>query len=317
MFPKAFALAVAVFAHWTLAVNRTAAHPGSGIAVDDRGQIYFADTREGLWRVDQNKRLTLVKSGGLHWMTMDRHGTFAESPDEFGAFARLTPRGQKTTLIGCPEFPCAMGKDGNLYYAKMHGLTIMRRSPSGEKSVLVEKDKFALARDMGVTGIACGPDGTLYLVSLDSLNRTEGNGLHIIWAVQMDGTVRKFAEGFLKEKDKLPAADQHPQVRPEYCRGIAVDGNGDVYVAVTGNRWVMKLTATGEARVMYRSTKPWAPTGIDVFNDKVYVLEYDDETPAKHGDWPPRVKKVGRDGKVETVATVVRALELGRVLQER
>lgn len=57
---------------------------------------------------------------------------------------------------------------------------------------------------------------------------------------------------------------------------------------------------------MHRMTKPWRPTGVEVFKGEFYVLEYDDETPAKHGDWPPRVKKVGRDGKVSTVATVTR-----------
>jgi hypothetical protein len=304
--PKTFVIAVAVLTLWTLSVGRAAAHPASGIAVDERGRVYFMDTGEGLWRMDKGGQLTLVKKGGLHWTTMDRAGTFAESPDEFGPFARLTPKGEKPTLIGCTEFPCAIGEDGNLYYAKMHSLTIMRRTPAGEESVLVEKDKFNMTSDFGVTGIACGPDGALYLVALDSLNRMDGHGVHMIWAVKADGTTRKFAEGFLKEKDKLPAAEQHGEVRPEYCRGIAVHPNGDVYVAVTGNRCVMKLTANGDASVVYRITRPWTPTGVDVFRGELYVLEYDDETPAKHGDWPPRVKKVGRDGKVATVATVAR-----------
>jgi sugar lactone lactonase YvrE len=306
MLPKTFVVTFAVLNLWTLSVGWAAAHPGSGITVDERGRVYFADTREGLWRADERGRLTLVKKGGLHWMTMDRQGTFAESPDEFGPFTRLTPKGETPMLIGCPEFPCAIGMGGDLYYAKMHGLTIMRRSPTGEESVLVEKDKFKMTGDIGVTGIACGPDGTLYLVALDSLNRMDGHGVHMIWVVKADGTIRKFAEGFLKDEDKLPEAEQHRQVRPEYCRGIAVDSNGDVYVAVTGNRCVMKLTAKGEASVVHRTTKPWTPTGVDVFRGELYVLEYDDETPAKHGDWPPRVKKVGRGGTVATVAAVAR-----------
>ncbi len=71
MFPKAFALPFAVFALWIQSANRAAAHAGSGIAVDDRGLVFFADTREGLWRAKQNGVLTLVKGGGLHWMTID------------------------------------------------------------------------------------------------------------------------------------------------------------------------------------------------------------------------------------------------------
>jgi hypothetical protein len=46
---------------------------------------------------------------------------------------------------------------------------------------------------------------------------------------------------------------------------------------------------------------------VDVFKGEVYVLEYDDETPTEGRNWPPRVRKVGRDGKVTTLATVTMA----------
>jgi sugar lactone lactonase YvrE len=309
MLSKTFLVPIALLTLCNLFAGWAAAHPASGIAVDERGRVYFQDTREGLWRADEGGKLTLVKKGGIHWMTVDRDGRFADSPDEFGLFTRLTPKGEKPTLIGCAECPCAIGKDGNLYYAKMNGLTIARRSPSGKESVLVETDKVAVTDGFGVIGMACGPEGTLYIVALDSLNRTEGHGVHMIWKVKTDGTVGKLVEGFVKAKNRLPAAEQDSQIRPEYCRGIAVDGNGDVYVAVTGSRCVIKLTPKGEASVVHRTAKPWAPTGVDVFKGELYVLEYDGETPAKHGDWPPRVKKVGRDGKAATVVTVARSAE--------
>ena len=293
---------------WTVLSRPAAAHPASGIAVDHSGRVYFADTREGLWRVERGGRLTMVKGGGLHWMSMDRAGALAESPEQFGPFIRLTPRGQKPAVIGSFDSPCAAGKDGNVYYPKDNSLTIVRCSPRGEQSVLVSKEQFKRdgRHNMGVTGIACGSDGLLYVMGLDSFNRNEGVGEHVVWTVKADGTIGKFAEGFVKPAGRLPEAERPPQVRPEYCRGITVDGNGDVYVAVTGNRCVMKLTASGEATVVHRTTKPWTPTGVDVAAGELYVLEYDDETPAKHGDWPPRVAKVGRDGKPTTLATILR-----------
>ena len=132
----------------------------------------------------------------------------------------------------------------------------------------------------------------------------------MVYAVGMDGSVREFAKNFVK--DKLPASEQHPEARPEYCRGMAVDEKGDVYVAVTGNRCVLKLTAKGEASVVLKAEKPWTPTGVDVLDGEVYVLEYDDETPTEGRNWPPRVRKVGRDGKVTVLATVRREADRGR-----
>jgi WD40 repeat protein len=150
--------------------------------------------------------------------------------------------------------------------------------------------------------MACGSDGLLYLISLDSANKIEGSGEHVLYAVGMDGSIRTIAKNFVR--DLLPESERPPEVRPQYCRGMAVDEQGNVFVAVTGNRCVMKLTPKGEASVVLRAAKPWTPTGVDVFQDDLYVLEYDDETPTEGRNWPPRVRKRDRQGNVVTIATV-------------
>jgi hypothetical protein len=281
------------------------AHPGSGIVVDAKGRVYFTDTRDGIRRLDGEGKTTLVSREGLHWMTIDLDGRFADGPERVGPFGRRTPKGVKPALIACGS-PCAMGRDGNLYCAKDHTLTIVRTRPDGHESVLVKKEQFERdwTHNMGVTAMACGPDGTLYIMGLDSFNRNEGTGEHVIWTVGMDGKIGTFAKGFVKEK--LAPEQQHPEVGPAFCRGLAVDEYGDVYVSVTGNRCVMKLTAKGGGSVVHHMQKPWIPTGVAVFKGELFVLEYDDETPAAHGEWPPRVTKVGRDGKVSEVARVER-----------
>jgi hypothetical protein len=73
-----------------------------------------------------------------------------------------------------------------------------------------------------------------------------------------------------------------------------------------GNRCVMKLTPDRESSVVLRAEKPWAPTGVAEHDGEIYVLEYDDETPTEGRNWPPRVRKVTRDGKVETIAAISR-----------
>jgi hypothetical protein len=284
-----------------------AAHPASGIAVDQAGTVYFADTGRGVWRIDGPEKLTLISESAMHWMAIDHQGKFADAPQEFGEwFGRLTPRGQKPTLISCSDSPCVVGNDGNLYFAYMHSLKIVRRSPQGKESVLVMPDKFGLGKDrpIGVCGMACGPDGSIYLVSLDSLNKHEGTGEHVLFAIAMDGAIRTIAKQFITEK--LPASEEVSEVRPQYCRGMAVDPQGNIFIAVTGSRCVMRITPKGEGRVVLRCQKPWSPTGVDVSNGVLYVLEYDDETPTEGRNWPPRVRKLNPDGKVSTLVTVKR-----------
>jgi hypothetical protein len=51
------------------------------------------------------------------------------------------------------------------------------------------------------------------------------------------------------------------------------------------------------------------PTGVALFGDEVYVLEWHDVAPAQsevREAWLPRVRKAGRDGTVTTLATVSR-----------
>jgi len=50
--------------------------------------------------------------------------------------------------------------------------------------------------------------------------------------------------------------------------------------------------------------RPWSPTGIAVQGDDVYVLEYTNANGHLSEGWLPRVRKLGRDGKVTTLATI-------------
>jgi hypothetical protein len=294
--PRTLLGAILVF--WSCALS-VRAHPPSAIAVDADGKVYFAHGNDGVFRIDEGGKLTPVSRLAMHWMAIDLAGKFADAPDEFGEwFGRLTRKGQRPTLISCSEFPCAVGKDGNLYFARMHSLTIMRRAPDGKESELASREKFGIEekRPVGVNGLACGPDGRVYIVSLEN---ERGNppelGEHVVYAIGMDGAIRTVAKNFITEK--LPEDQRHPEVRPEYCRGLAVDEKGNVFVAATGNRCVMKLSAeTGEPSVVWKTQKPWTPTGVDVFKGEVYVLEFDDETPTDGRSWPARVRKVKRDG---------------------
>jgi sugar lactone lactonase YvrE len=87
-------------------------------------------------------------------------------------------------------------------------------------------------------------------------------------------------------------------------RGLAVDAKGTVYVAATGCHRVVKITADGKVETVLKSERPWSPTGVAVSGEDVYVLEYTHAHANADKGWRPRVRKLGRDGKVTTLATI-------------
>ena len=275
----------------------TSAHPGSGIVVDKYGQVYFTDTGKGVWKMDANGKLTFMPASRFHWMAIDPAEYFAESPKSFGQyFERVTPQGSKPALIMCSDFPLVVGKDGNIYYAytRPGSAKIIRRTPDGKESVVASNKIFEF-----INGIAVGADGSLYITEASNANA------NTIRKITMNGTVSIIAT-FVGTGGK----DVPLETVPSYCRGLAVDSAGMIYVAATGSRSVLKITPQGKVTTILQTASPWTPTGVAVFHGQVYVLEWHDVTAENlevRTAWIPRVRKIGQDGKVMTLATVSRS----------
>src|SRR5262249_11443419 len=95
------------------------AHPGSGIAVDRLGQVYFLDTGSGLWKIDGQGRLIRLSSKLFHWLALDANDRFASAPLPSSAGTGLDWEilrvGANPTVLIASDFPIALGQDGNLY----------------------------------------------------------------------------------------------------------------------------------------------------------------------------------------------------------
>ena len=272
------------------------AHPGSGIVVDKNGQVYFTDTGLGVWKIDNEGKLTYIPASRFHWMAIDEKGFFAESQKSFGEyFERVTPQSTKPSLIMCSDFPLVVNKDGNIYYAytRPGSAKIIRRTPGGKESILASEKIFEFISDM-----AAGPDGSLYITETSNPNA------NTIRKISKDGKVSILASFVGKAGKDLP----HGTV-PSYCRGLAVDSSGVVYVAATGSRSVLKITPQGVVTTILTVPGSWAPTGVAVFHGEVYLLEWHDVHQSLEEErkaWTPRVRKIGRDGKVTILATISR-----------
>src|SRR5688572_20374930 len=100
-----------------LSLGSTAvAHPSSGIAVTELGEVFFVHTTRGVAKLDHAGKLTYIhtNSGG-HWLCLDRHGSFSRTQPKH--FLRITADGVRPGIIFADGgAPIAVCEDSNLYY---------------------------------------------------------------------------------------------------------------------------------------------------------------------------------------------------------
>jgi len=281
-----------------LGTNVVHAHPGSGIVLDQQGNVYFTHTGRGVGKIDRQGKLTYVgETRGGHWMCLDAEGSFSRTQPKH--FERITPDGVKPALIYADGgSPIAVLRDGNLYFAsndeKMTpgGLQITRQSPNGELSVFPPDGKKTTEK-LGITGLAPGPDGALYIASPSAVSK-----------LKMDGTFTTLAHPIELKDCDVDYPDNDPRTPLPYLRGLAVDDDGTVFAAGVGCHAVVKITPDGKAETVLKSERPWSPTGVAVRGRDVYVLEYTNANGSPNEGWRPRVRKLSRDGKIAILLTI-------------
>ncbi|MFN2513209.1 MAG: hypothetical protein ABR568_17520 [Pyrinomonadaceae bacterium] len=296
--------------------DTTEAHPASGIVVDREGNIYFSDL-ETIWKFETQGKLTVFRAGErgrhVHELAIDEQDNVygadvSYNPATEGWITdvwKMTPEGMFTYVLEPSEHPprgWSIWRDraGNMYFIEQNNHTkretlLLRRSPEGSVTTLAggayghADGKGNLAKFGSVGGITFGADGNLYITDGEFLRR-----------VSMDGTVTTLASDLLartsEDKPRL-FAGQHGSLA-----GLAVDSGGNVYVADTGNRRLLKVDNKGKVQVISRSEPPYFPTGVAAAEGTLYVLEVGLTLP---GAWSgPRIKKIDGTGKATILATV-------------
>lgn len=274
------------------------AHPGASIHVARDGRIFFVDTGGGVYMVDRQGRLSRLEGPGFHWFALDEASRLAKTPWPSIPGAEIVSTGRDPTLVRSSDFPVVVGRDGALYYPQADGEThwnIIRVAPSGERSTHA---RFASAmRTDGtmssVNGLAVAGDGTLYF--------TQDRAVHRIDA---KGRVSTIARNI-----RVPDCRQVPGVEAQvgpYLRGLAVAPNGTVFVAAAGCAAVLMVGPKGRVATVLRATPPYSPTAVAVANGAVVVLEYLHTASDERREWLPRVRRITRGGKVETVVRSTR-----------
>jgi hypothetical protein len=274
------------------------AHPGAAIAVDARGNVYFADTLRGVWKIDPAGTVTFLGPPNFHFFALDADNLFARfnrhtAQDEIRPLARAA----SPTILTSSDFAVVVNR-GQLYFAPNEEgkpLVLVRSAPGGATTPVA-----TLPSIRWLNGIAGAPDGSIY-----------GSADAGILRIDRAGAVTWFARD-VKVPDcrKVEALD--PMPAGPYLRGLAVsdadlDAKGGVrtvYAAAAACGAVIEISQSGTVTTILRTSGSWAPTAVAAAGGSVYVLEYDHSVPER--TWPPRVRRIDASGKVTVLATLTR-----------
>jgi hypothetical protein len=309
---RALIIAIAVITFTVVSANRVWAHPPWGIVVDRNNQIYFSDL-ETVWRIDAQGKLTVFRAGvsgrHTHDLNLGEDGNlygvdngYDPATQRFSAALwKLTPAGEFSYVVAPtydPPKALTIWKDraGNSFYVgqsenAQRDIFVLKRTPDGTVTTVAGNrkagDSYRQVALYSVGGMAVGSDGTLYFTDNSNVRK-----------VTPDGQMKMLASNLALEN---PAESATPESRVTRLFGIAVDGQGNAFVADYGNRRVLKLTSGGIVSTVSSAEKPWAPTGVALKDGNLYILEFGFTPPSTY---TPRVRKLSPDGKVVILATV-------------
>lgn len=272
------------------------AHPGSGIVVDAQG-VLLADINRGLLKFGADGKVTVVLKEAGHWLAPDAAGKFTRMEFEKSVhwprwFKHRSPPGEALALISDGGSPLVIHHDGNRYYVcndertVIGGLQIERLSPDGKLALVTPPRMKARVDELGrIKGLASGPDDALYATCLGAVLK-----------VKLDGTFTT-----LKQPVLVPDCDRFlppntPAAHEPFLTGVAVNSRGDIYLAATGCRCVLKLNSDGQLSTVLKAEPPWAPAGLAFRGEDLYVAEWTNAHSDAH-DYRPRVRRLGRDGR--------------------
>ena len=226
------------------------AHPGSGIAVDRQGRVYFADTGGGVWRIDADRRLTRVNDSRFHWLALDPGGRFASGRMPTSSFGDFVRASADPPIVSSSDFPIAFGGDGALYYSERgrtdRRVQLMRWTAAGERSVFAVLPATTERGPLEwINGLTAGPGGSLYYSENTAIRRVSARGEISTAAVNVT------VSGCVAIPGNEPDTGA-------FLRGLAVTPDGTIYVAAAGCGAVLKINPRGEVTPVLRTTTPWS-----------------------------------------------------------
>ena len=319
----------AVFCLSLLFAPLAIAHPGPGIVVNAKGELYFVDAfRSRIMKVDGAGKMTVfVESterknlSHLHHLVIDAKGNLYSVSDEAGPVWKITPEAEMTAVyspkdgegnpwLGANGFPFTIDTDGSFYFVpggppddsrlfKMSADGKVSRLAGGKRGHADGKGDSAQFGFLYTSCFAWGPKGELYLTDTSSVRKISADGT----VTTIDGRpAGGYADGAGKE------------AKFDDAHGLTCDTQGNLYAAEFSNRRIRKIAPDGKITTLAGSGKSGSddgpalratfkgPIGVAVSKEgTIYVLDYSTDDTG-----PTRVRRISPEGKVSTIVTLER-----------
>lgn len=268
------ALALALLLAWGAPA---AAHPGVGIVMDRRGNIFYTDLTH-VWKIaPDGTRSIAVRAVHTHELFLDARDTlhgehlWYANNRWFHYTWRLTANGTLTrsaTQQGFRQHESFVRDGaGRMYWFEAGPPAAIVRRGTGSGEI-----RLAEGRTRDVRWMTAHPDGTVYF--------TDDGDLRLL---DPDGRVATLS----------PRVRENPD---HWVGGIWLDAARRVHVAIWGARQVKRYDpASGSTQVIARSSAPWAPSGGLVAPDgALWLLETADDNSV-------RVRRLSPDGSERVI----------------
>lgn len=268
-------------------------HPASAIGVHRDGRVFFVDTGGGVFSIEADGKVVRRDGPAFHWFALDADGRFRSTPWPYIPGGELRAVGTDPTVVLSSDVPVTIGGD-TFYFpergsdGRAHIIAVDARGKRTERAVLppVHSAGRAVA---WVNGLAPGPNGSVYYSEDRAVRKIDARG-RVTLIAGVTAVPRCAA---------IPGIGA--ELRP-YLRGLAVAPDGTVYVAASGCGGLLRIDRRGTVTLILRTAAPWSPTDVAFANGEVFVLEYLHTASDDRREWLPRVRRIGRDGKVVTLA---------------
>ena len=177
-----------------------------------------------------------------------------------------------------------------MYHVTHHPkLLVLKRSKHGVVTALVGNRNDVRNYRQGVPysagGMAFGPDGALYFTHGANVSK-----------VSTSGRLTALARNIRLENASGDRAGE------TQLFGIAVDGQGNAFVADHGNRRIIKIAPDNQTPTLIRAEGSWFPTGVAEKDGELFILE--ESHTASHTPTGTRVRKRSREGTATVLAIV-------------